>query len=147
MEHVYVGRQPILDDKGELNAYEVLYRDDSKESNIDNDRHASASVINNVLNKFGTASLLGCRRAFVKVDKKFLLHDIIWSVPKEFFVFSLFEDVEMSERVVERFQQLHAKGYKLAINDVTLTELKMQQYAKVLKELSYIKININKEKR
>jgi EAL and modified HD-GYP domain-containing signal transduction protein len=145
MEHVYLGRQPILDDKSAISAYEVLYRDDHMEAHINNDRHASASVISNVLNKFGTASLLGNRRAFVKVDIKFLLHDIIWSIPKEFFVFALFENIELNERVVERLQQLHEKGYKLAINDVTLAENKMQEYEKVFKELSYVKVNIDKE--
>ncbi|MDQ7066779.1 MAG: hypothetical protein Q9M40_01575 [Sulfurimonas sp.] len=44
-------------------------------------RYSSASIINNVLNKFGTHKLLGDRRAFVKIDEKFLLHDIIFSIP------------------------------------------------------------------
>ena len=143
MENVYLGRQPILDDKSNLIAYEILYRDSNKESRISNDRFASASVISSVLNKFGTSSLLGNRRAFVKIDEKFLLHDIIFSIPKEFFIFTLFDDVELNERVVERLQQLHAKKYQLAINSITLDTHKMQEYAKVFKELSYIKINLD----
>ncbi|MEA2092204.1 MAG: EAL domain-containing protein, partial [Campylobacterota bacterium] len=143
MENVYLGRQPILDDKGNLFAYEVLYRDSEKESHFSDNRFASASVINSVLNKFGTHSLLGNRRAFVKIDEKFLLSDLIFSVPKEFFVFSIFDDVEMSEKVVERMQQLHAKGYLLAINNVTISVEKMQEYAKVFKELSFVKVNLD----
>ncbi|WP_373001678.1 EAL and HDOD domain-containing protein [Sulfurimonas sp.] len=145
MENVYLGRQPILDSKGDLVAYEILYRDSAKASHISNDRFASASVISNILNKFGTSTLLGNRRAFVKVDEKFLLHDIIFSIPKEFFIFSLFEDVEMSERVVERLQQLHAKDYVLAINDISLDSDTLKEYSKVYKELSYIKINVDKD--
>ena len=145
MEHVYLGRQPILDAKGDLVAYEILYRDDEKESRFSDDRFASASVISNILNKFGTYSLLGNRRAFVKVDEKFLLHDIIFSIPKEFFIFSLFDDVSLSERVIERIQQLHEKDYILAINNVTLTEENMQEYSKIFKELSYIKINLDED--
>ncbi len=145
MGSVYLGRQPILDNKGDLVAYEVLYRDRHQDSNIGNDRFASASVISSVLNKFGTKTLLGDRRAFVKVDEKFLLHDIIFSIPKEFFVFSLFEDIEMNERVVERIQQLHAKDYLLAINDVIINENNIKEYAKVFKELSYIKIILDKD--
>ncbi|WP_373036251.1 EAL and HDOD domain-containing protein [Sulfurimonas sp.] len=144
MENVYLGRQPILDAKGDLVAYEILYRDSTKSSHISNDRFASASVISNILNKFGTNTLLGNRRAFVKVDEKFLLHDIIFSIPKEFFIFSLFEDVKVNERVVERLQQLHAKGYKLAINNMILNTENMQEYAKVFKELSYVKIDLDK---
>ncbi len=145
MENVYLGRQPILDTKGNLTAYEILYRDSNKLSNVINDRFASASVISNILNKFGTSALLGNRRAFVKVDEKFLLHDIIFSIPKEFFIFSLFKDVNMNERVVERLQQLHTKGYLLAINDISLDSDSLKEYSKVYKELSYIKVNIDKD--
>jgi len=85
-------------------------------------------VISNILNKFGTSTLLGNRRAFIKVDEKFLLHDIIFSIPKEFFIFSLFEDVKMSEREFERLQQLHAKDYILAINDISLDPDSLKEY-------------------
>ncbi len=78
MEHVYLGRQPIIDAKGDLFAYELLYRDRDKKSNITDDRYASASVINSVLNKFGKDSFLGDRKAFVKIDQKFLMNDIIY---------------------------------------------------------------------
>jgi len=145
MQNVYLGRQPILDNKGDLVAYEILYRDSDKISHISNDRYASLSVISNILNKFGTSALLGNRRAFIKIDEKFLLHDIIFSIPKEFFIFSLFEDIKMSERVVERLQQLHTKGFILAINDISLDSDRLKEYSKVFKELSYIKINIDKE--
>lgn len=145
MENVYLGRQPILDSNGNLVAYEVLYRDSAKASHISNDRFASASVISNILNKFGTNALLGNRKAFVKIDEKFLLHDIIFLIPKEFFIFSIFEDVKMTDRVIERIQQLHANDYQLAINDVSLDENNSRKYSKVYKELSYIKVNINKD--
>ena len=144
MENVYLGRQPILDSTGNLVAYEILYRDSAKGSHISNDRFASASVISNILNKFGTNALLGNRRAFVKIDEKFLLHDFIFLIPKEFFIFSIFEDVKMSERVVERLQQLHANDYQLAINDISLNADNLKKYTKVYKELSYIKVNIDK---
>jgi len=145
IEKVYLGLQPILDSAGDLVAHELLYRDSDKTSHIRNDRYASLSVINSVLNKFGTSALLGNRRAFVKVDEKFLLHDIIFSIPKEFFIFSLFEDVKMNERVVERLQQLYAKDYVLAINDISLDAQSLKEYSQVYKELSYIKVNIDKD--
>jgi EAL and modified HD-GYP domain-containing signal transduction protein len=143
MEHVYLGRQPILDDKGTLVAFEILYRDNNQESSISDDRYASASVISSVLNKFGTQSLLGSRRAFVKVDERFLLHDIILSIPKEFFIFSLFSDIELSEHVLQRIELLHKEGYQIAINDFHLDAKSMQKYSPILDALSYVKINLD----
>lgn len=143
MKNVYLGRQPIIDAESNLYAYEILYRDGQKESNIDSDRYASASVISSVLNKFGARNLLGDRRAFVKIDDKFLLNDIIFSIPKEFFVFSLLDGVQMSPRVEERLEKLFSEGYLLAINDIVLTQDVMQKYNNVLKYISHFKIRID----
>jgi len=143
LDHVYIGRQPILDQNSELCAYEILYRNSKKSATINDDRHASAAVINSVLNKFGTKTLLGNRRAFVKIDQKFLMHDLIFTIPKEFFVFSFFASIEMSEKVVERIEQLHKKGYILSVNDISLDEKTLLKYEKVLTFIDYVKINFN----
>ncbi len=142
MPHVYLGRQPIIDRDAALCAYEILYRDSHNQSNIEGNRYASASVVSSILNKFGTRSLLGHRKAIVKIDEKFLLHDIIYSIPHEFFIFSLLESVEMNERVVERLQQLKEKGYEFAINDICLNSAKLDKIRVIFPELSYVKIKI-----
>ncbi|MDQ7043378.1 MAG: EAL domain-containing protein, partial [Sulfurimonas sp.] len=103
---------------------------------------SSASIINNVLNKFGTHKLLGDRRAFVKIDEKFLLHDIIFSIPGEFFIFSLLESVPMSERVLERIEQLYEKGYLLSIDQFIINADTMYNYDAILEKISFVKVNI-----
>lgn len=141
MEHVYLRRQAIVDEKEDLFAYEILYRDCNKKSDITDERYASGSVINNVLNEFGTEALLGNHRAFVKIDQKFLMNDIIFSVPKEFFIFSLLDSIEMDERVAERVRQLFEEEYIFSINDTSLTKEHLQKYKPIFKELSYFKVN------
>ncbi|MBU1657654.1 HDOD domain-containing protein [bacterium] len=145
MENIYLGRQPILEGKGGIFAYEILYRDKNKQSNVVDDRFASAYVINNVLNKFGTDALLGGRRGFVKIDEKFLMNDIIFSIPNQFFVFSILGNVEMNEKVVERIQQLFAKDYILGIHDISLSEDTFNKYTKVFKELSFFKLRLKND--
>jgi len=139
MKHIYIARQPIIDSDSKLCSYEVLY----KGSTVLSNRYTSASIVNSVLNKFGTHALLGGRRAFIKIDEKFLMHDIIFSIPGDFFIFSILAEVEMSERVVERIQQLYKKGYMLSIDSVTLCEESMQKYAPILEELSFMKLNMH----
>jgi EAL and modified HD-GYP domain-containing signal transduction protein len=146
-KHVYVARQPILDKNSETFAYEILYRDSPKSTKIENDRHASAAVISSVLNKFGTKKLLGDKRAFVKIDEKFLLNDIIYSVPKEFFVFSIFSKVAMNERVVERIFALHDAGYVLAIDNIKLTQESFEKYLPLLRAFSYCKVFVEDAQR
>jgi len=144
MENVYLARQSIIDKHSNICAFEILFRDMNKESVISGDRYASAAVISNVLNKFGTKKLLEDKRAFVKIDEKFLMNDIIFSVPKEFFVFDLLEYVVMNERVVERIGQLHKDGYILGLNDTKLTLDIFEKYAEVLPYLSFFKIDFER---
>ena len=147
MKRIYVARQPVLDQNSEICGYEILYRDSHQTNKIDNDRHASAAVISSILNQFGTKKLLGDKRAFVKIDEKFLLNDIIFSVPKEFFVFSIFSTVVMSEKIVERIEQLHSKGYILGIDNMALTAEAIEDtYEDVLDFISYFKIFIQESK-
>jgi c-di-GMP phosphodiesterase len=87
--NLYIARQPILDKYDNIFAYELLYRDSKQSSNIKNDRHATVTVLSNVLNKFGVKNLLGDNKAFVKADKKFLMHDVVFYIPKEHFIFAL----------------------------------------------------------
>ena len=144
MENVYLARQSIIDKASKICAYEILYRDMHKESVIHGGRYASAAVISNILNKFGTKKLLEDKRGFVKIGEKFLMNDIIFSVPKEFFVFDLLSSVEMNERVVERIEQLHKQGYVLGVNDTELTIEVFAKYNNILRELTFFKIDFDK---
>ena len=142
MSSVYLARQPIVSIDEKLEAYEIMYLDSHKTSTIENGRSASASVINSVLNKFGTKNFLNEHKSFIKVDEKFLMSDLIKTIPSEFFTLSLFKEIEMNERVVERIEQLHALGFSLGINDSDLSKENILGYTKVMDKLSYFKINI-----
>lgn len=141
MEHIRIGREPILDKNLKLCAYALLYKED-----IEN-KYASASLVSSVLNKFGRESLLGDKRAFVTIDEKFLMHDLILTIPNEFFIFSLASEIEISERVVERVQQLYAKKYKLCIEHLTCSEEILEKYEPILKQISFAKIDICQDER
>ena len=145
MENIYIGRQPIVDTNSDIYAYELLYRDKNMSSTIHDERFASANVISNVLNKFGKKELLGDYKAFVKIDKKFLMHDLIFSIPSDIFVFSIMSTIELDEYVRERIEQLHEKGYTLAINDTDLKENTFNRYEMVLDKIRYFKINDPKD--
>ncbi|MDK9692758.1 MAG: EAL domain-containing protein [Sulfurimonas sp.] len=143
MENIYLGRQPILGRYGNLYAYEVLYSEHQNAQSYAQNDFRSAMVISTILNKVGTNDMLGQRRAFVKIGEKFLLNDIVFTIPNQFFIFSLLEDVPMSERVVERVQQLRAKGFILALDEIVLDENTMEKYKNVWNELSYVKVNMH----
>lgn len=143
MKNIYLGRQPILDIDESLNYYEVLYSHEDKADSYAQNDYRSAMVISTILNKFGTCEILGGRRAFVKIGEKFLLSDIIFTIPNEFFIFSVLDEVPMSERIIERLQQLKTRGFVLAIDELFLDEAALLKYKDAWSELSFVKINLH----
>ena len=142
MSSVYLARQPIVCIEEKLEAYEILYLDAAKHSDVTKNRYASASVINSVLNKFGAKDFLSEHKAFIKVDERFLMSDLITTIPHDLFTLSIFDDIEMTEKIVERIEKLHEIGFSLAINDTDLDEENLLRYRKVMDKISYFKINI-----
>lgn len=142
MSNIYLARQPIVCIEEKLEAYEILYVDAHKKSDISRNRYASASVINSVLNKFGTRNFLSAHKAFIKVDERFLMSDLIKSIPIDFFILSLFDDIELTEKVIERIEQLHKLGFTLGIGDTDLSKENLLKYKKIMDKFSYFKINI-----
>ncbi len=141
MSSVYLSRQPIVNKEEKLEAYEIMYVDANKDTSIDRNS-MSASVINSILNTFGTKEFLSEHMAFVKIDENFLMSDLIQTIPTDFFMLSLFDDIQMSEKVIERIEQLYDKGFSLGIDDSDLNEQNILKYKSVLDKLSYFKINI-----
>ena len=142
MSNVYLARQPIVSIEEKLEAYEILYVDADKKSDTSKNRYASASVINSVLNKFGTKEFLSDHKAFIQVDERFLMSDLIKTIPIDFFTLSMLHEIELSEKVIERIELLHTLGFSLAINDTDLSKENIIKYKKVIDKISYFKINI-----
>jgi len=141
MKNLYVGRQPILDIDGVLDSYEVLYS--QKEQANGDGSFIFATILSDILNKIGTNIVLGRHKAFVQVDEEFLFSEKILTISNEFFILCLANEIEISEEVLKRLQELKAKEYTLALDNVALDVQSIQKYEKVLNEFSFIKINIH----
>lgn len=138
----YLGRQPIIRQEGGIFAYDLFYRDENLTGDVEDGRQATARVINSVLNQFGTKKLLGGHLAFIKVDRSFLMHDLIFSIPKEFFVLSLLDDIGIDDKIIERIKQLHFRGFSLALNDMALSAEILEKFKPILGYMNFCKIDI-----
>ncbi len=139
MDKPFIGRQPIIDNQGELLAYDLVYEDGSQGSS---DRAIASTLISSVLNTVGVKSVLGDRMGFVKIDHKFLLSDLMMSAPKELFVFALLDTSIIDEKVVERMKELRSQGYLFALNDITRNTGPLQKFGPILPFLNFFKIDI-----
>ena len=138
---IFLGRQPIVDRKSNIIAYELLYRNLHGTSEMSNKRHATANVLTHILSLTGVHGVVGEKLAFINVDSSFLQHDMFLSVPKEQFVFELDETILEDDNNLTRLEELYLEGYSFAfcINDITENSFTVAK--KVSKFITYIKLN------
>jgi EAL and modified HD-GYP domain-containing signal transduction protein len=118
-EEIFIGRQPILDRKHQLFAYELLFRSGSKQNsaNVQDDLGATASVINHAFAELGVEQALGPYKGFINCDASLLLSDIIEILPTDKIVLEVLETVEVTPEIVERCQELKSRGFTIALDD------------------------------
>ena len=136
----FLARQPILDRKQELFAYELLFRAAAAgPANVTNDLSATASVIAHAA-ELGMANVIGSSLGFINVNAEVLLSDFIHFLPKDRVVLEILETVEVDERIVARVEELAAAGFAIALDDVVADSSNVQ---KLLPLADIIKVDIS----
>lgn len=117
---IFLGRQPIIDRKQELVAFELLFRSGyGAGANAAGGIAATASVIANAFSELGIQNTLGPYRGFINIDSELLMSDLLGVLPCKQVVLELLETVEANDDVIKRCDELRRLGYRLALDDVT----------------------------
>jgi c-di-GMP-related signal transduction protein len=113
----FIARQPILNRKREVFAYELLFRSGIQNfcEGINPDQ-ASASMLDTSL-LIGLQKLTGGQRAFVNCPRDFLLRDYISLFPRDQIVVELLETIKPDKEIVDACRRLKQEGYLLALDD------------------------------
>ncbi|MDR3413022.1 MAG: EAL domain-containing protein [Formivibrio sp.] len=137
----HLGRQPILDRKGELVAYELLFRAGnlSNQAEFVDDYLATAHVIQNTFTQFGLEHVLGNRLGFINFSADLLLSDVLELLPCQQVVLEILETVDITPQIIERCIELRQKGFKLALDDVI--EITDKQRA-ILPYVQFVKLDV-----
>lgn len=141
MKEVFLGRLPILDNKQNIVAFELLFRSNQQnEVNVTDNRAASASVIIDTYGQLGIENVMGKRRAFIKVDAKFLLSDSVFLLPKKHIVFEILRGVEITDEIMRRCSELKKKGYQIALSNVIHMD---EQFGRLMPLVNVVKVNVS----
>ncbi|MFD2165760.1 EAL and HDOD domain-containing protein [Thalassotalea euphylliae] len=114
----YLARQPILNAKQELIAYELLFRDGQSNyfPNIDPDQATSNILTNNHLT-MGVEQVTGNATAYINFHADTLIRHFPSFLDPQKIVIEILEDVPISDELLEACKQLKEKGYTLALDD------------------------------
>ncbi len=137
---LFLGRQPILDARENLYAFELLFR--SSQANgaqILDEVAATATVINHTFSELGADAVLGQYPGFINLSAGMIFSDVIEMLPKDRVVLELLETVAITDPLIERLRELRGMGFRLALDDYVGDEI---LYAKVLDLVEVVKVDV-----
>lgn len=120
MQDFFLGRQPILDRQQQLVGYELLFRSGMHNAaSFPDDLSASATVIAHAFGELGMEEALAGREGFINASENLLFSDTLSLLPRRHVVLEILESVVVTPHLVARLRELHAEGYRLAVDDFT----------------------------
>jgi c-di-GMP-related signal transduction protein len=133
----FLARQPILDRRQEVFAYELLFRD-GIQNNCDglNMELASTSVLDTSF-LIGLEKITEGRRMFVNCPRDFLLRGYVSLFPRDAIVVELLETIQPDEEVITACFALKQEGYLIALDDFVDTP----DWAPLVELADFIKVD------
>jgi EAL and modified HD-GYP domain-containing signal transduction protein len=136
---VCIARQPILDARGHVFGYELLYRATQTDTACTAEGDfASASVLTDAVLEVGLDTLTAGKPAFLNLTKPLITSQVATLLPHGAAVYELREDIEVDDTVVEACRALHGRGYRLALDDFVVGSPAEQ----LLPYVSFVKIDV-----
>ena len=136
---VYIGRQPIFDREMNIVAYELLYRDSSKNrASIICQNASTTTVILNLITEFGFTAATGNKTAFINLSKEYLTGEIPVNLPSKKVVLEILEDTIVDDALINGLEKLVDQGFSLALDDFIYSG----EWDPVLPLVDYIKVEI-----
>ncbi len=112
----YVARQPILDLRGNVHGYELLFRTGREQSFRGDCNLATRTMLDNTL-VFGLERLTGGLTAFVNCTQEALTDNLVDILPPSLCVLEILETVEPTPDVIDSCRSLKKAGFRLALDD------------------------------
>ncbi len=138
-----IARQPIVDADEKIFGYEFFYRNEEGICDIDDARHATSSVLVNLLNQIGTAASFGNAQAFINTDGPLFLTDIIRNLPKDKFVFELSSTMKHNAQIHEAIRYYHSLGYRFALDNASFHPDYIENFAPLFEYMDFAKFDVN----
>ena len=112
----YVARQPILDLRGRVHGYELLFRSGPEEIFRGDGDLATRTMLDNTI-LYGLERFTGGLTAFVNCTREALTDNLVDVLPPSMFVLEILEDLEPTPALVEACCKLKGAGFRLALDD------------------------------
>jgi EAL and modified HD-GYP domain-containing signal transduction protein len=114
----YVARQPIMDLRGRVHGYELLFRAGPEATFRGDGDLATRTMLDNTV-IFGLERLTGGLPAFVNCTREALTDDLVRVLPAGMTVLEILENLEPTPTLIAACRKLKTSGFRLALDDFT----------------------------
>ncbi|MGD0941685.1 MAG: HDOD domain-containing protein [Terracidiphilus sp.] len=114
----YVARQPILDLRGRVHGYELLFRAGPELAFRGDGDSATRTMLDNTV-VYGLERLTGGLPAFVNCTTETLTESLAHVLPPSMVVLEILESIEPTPELIKICHNLKASGFRLALDDFT----------------------------
>jgi EAL and modified HD-GYP domain-containing signal transduction protein len=133
----YVARQPILDLRGRVHAYELLFRAGPETAFRGDGDVATRTMLDNTV-MFGLDRLTAGLPAFVNCTREALTESLVDVLPPSMTVLEVLETLEPNPELIAACRQLKAAGFRLALDDFVWEP----RFEPLIELANYIKVDI-----
>jgi EAL and modified HD-GYP domain-containing signal transduction protein len=135
----FLARQPILNARQQVVAYELLFRSGWNNAFSGDDDNSTRQILDSIL-VVGAPELCSGTRAFVNCTRDALVGSLVTLLPAEHTVLEVLETVKPDPDVVAACRRLKDMGYKLALDDFE----NQQGMGPLIEIADYIKIDFRR---
>jgi EAL and modified HD-GYP domain-containing signal transduction protein len=114
----YVARQPIMDLRGRVHGYELLFRAGPEAAFRGDGDMATRTMLDNTI-IFGLDQLTGGLPAFVNCTRESLTDNLVNVLPASMTVLEVLENIEPTHELITACRKLKASGFRIALDDFT----------------------------
>lgn len=131
-----MARQPILDLRGKVHAYELLLRSGPEAGFHADPNLASRAMLDNTV-LFGFDKLTGGLPGFINCTAETLTGQLVDVLPPPLTVLEIHSSIEPTQEVVDACLKLKGQGFRIALGDFEWKP----QFASLLEMADYVKID------
>jgi len=132
----YVARQPILDLRGRVHAYELLFRAGPEAAFRGDGDMATRTMLDNTV-MFGLDKLTAGLPAFVNCTRESLTDQLVEVLPASMTVLEILETLEPTPELIAACHQLKKAGFRLALDDFVYSP----KFDPLIELANYIKVD------
>jgi len=123
LNNMFIARQPIFDADLNVQAYELLFRDeDISVANISDGNMASSQVMINAFLEIGINTISDNRISFINLTRDFIVGQLPLPVAPNAVVIEILEDIVVDDELISALKSFSARGFRLALDDYTFTD-------------------------